>query len=347
MKLEGRSEGGKSSRGDRGRWVRDKISNGRKWWSLDGRVHQALSITDMFAGCSKCRVTACNKVTFLFNWQLMKTPSPAPELHASFPHTTTVQQGAESSTDTIQHTQKGREREGEVLRSMQGAYRVKQEGDSNMTVGRASPCAVSVFRPLGGSFWAAPSSVRRCIRKKQQVNPTARAQRLQWSSFRGKLIKKVYFNVSVARRNYSFRQQFPPRTFAGSLKEPYGSFLFKVKWLHTGDHITLSMVGETVTYNYRFSQFIIIRGNRGQVNGSFILFYHVQCIWMRMMWLVEGKCLYMEAQGQYLICSVGLLCCWTLLKNWMLLTRASLWSFSAFGVGQVDFSPAETKQVVV
>lgn len=135
----------------------------RKRWSHDGRVHQALSITDTFAGCSKCRATACNKVTFLFNWQLMKTSSQSYTLH----FLAQLLYNREWRAAQIRYsTHRKREREaGKVLRTIQGAYRVKQEGDSNMTVGRASPCAVSVFRPLGGSFWAAPSSVRRCIRK--------------------------------------------------------------------------------------------------------------------------------------------------------------------------------------
>lgn len=49
------------------------VSNGRKWWFLDGRVYHALSITDRIAGSLECRVSVCNKVTFLFHWQLMKT----------------------------------------------------------------------------------------------------------------------------------------------------------------------------------------------------------------------------------------------------------------------------------
>lgn len=49
------------------------VSNGRKWWFLDGRVYHALSITDRIAGSLECRVSVCNKVIFLFHWQLMKT----------------------------------------------------------------------------------------------------------------------------------------------------------------------------------------------------------------------------------------------------------------------------------
>lgn len=49
------------------------VSNGRKWWFLDGWVYHVLSITERFAGSLECRVSVCNKVTPLFNWQLMKT----------------------------------------------------------------------------------------------------------------------------------------------------------------------------------------------------------------------------------------------------------------------------------
>lgn len=188
------------------------VSNGRKWWSLDGRVYHVLSITDMFAGCLKCRVTACSKVRFLFNWQLMKHRA-----HCQiYTHHLLALYNRESNTDMIRHKQKERERQENVLLcTLLGAYGVKQEGGSSITVGRASPCAVSVFRPLGGNFWAAPSSVRRCIRK-QQVKPTARAQTLQYqcSSFRGMLNKSV-FQFQFIPMKYSLTPVFPPEHLQG------------------------------------------------------------------------------------------------------------------------------------
>lgn len=117
-------------------------------------------------------------------WKL----SPFPDRGTSFAHTSTVRQGAQSSTkkNKIQRERKRERGRGNIsLCSLLRAYRVRQEGDSDSTGGRASPCAVSAFRPLGGNFWAAPSSVRRCIRK-QRVKPTGRAQRVQYSSFWGK-----------------------------------------------------------------------------------------------------------------------------------------------------------------
>lgn len=190
-------------------------SRGRWLWSLDGRVYHELSITDMFAGCLKSRVTVCNKVTFLFNWQLMKRRAHS-QIYTLLVLTQLLyNRECKSEQTQWNKDRKKKERDGGnacyytvLFGSIQGT---KRKETSNVTVEQASPCAVSAFRPLGGNFWVAPSSVRRCIRR-QQVKPTARAQRFQSRSFRGKLNKTVLWGQCSLMK---YRFMFPPKSLQG------------------------------------------------------------------------------------------------------------------------------------
>lgn len=94
--------------------IKRDVSNCRKWWFQDGQVCHVLSISDTFACCLKCRVSVSNKVTFLFNRQLMKT-----EPIASFTHlicsTNYCTTGSREQHIIIKTRQKESERQGNIL----------------------------------------------------------------------------------------------------------------------------------------------------------------------------------------------------------------------------------------
>lgn len=129
------------------------VSNGRIWWLWlsDWCVYHVLPVPDMFVSGSWCSITACDKVTFRLNRQLMK--------HRALWEIYTFDSLPEPPYNKKQV---------QVL---------AQAEKSNITVDMLSPCAVSGFRPPGGNFWEAPSSVRHCSRKIRS-NPKEKKQQV-------------------------------------------------------------------------------------------------------------------------------------------------------------------------
>lgn len=155
---------------------------GVRWFLTGGWVHHELSVTDSCAGHSTTSRSNLSLTDSLWTQNLV----------GRFPRTSLVHSAARQHKATTVfllfvslfgcfwgewenniyiYYRTHDERKVEMFQEDSGG---KRERDGYVTVKRASPCAVSVFPPLGGNFWEAPLSVRRCV-EKEQVKPTEKS----------------------------------------------------------------------------------------------------------------------------------------------------------------------------
>lgn len=166
---------------------REVSGGGRQWFLVGGFIMSCQSAT----GCAGPSATTRSHLSLTDNWW-------APDLvawlsHTSFVHSAAKQHWAASLCLVLFIVFVclgwGRRWEGksfcfsltqdtgqvEMFLWFLCAFRRKRGGSGYITSGRASPCAVSLFPPIGGNFWEAPLSERRW-NEKEQVKPTEKSE---------------------------------------------------------------------------------------------------------------------------------------------------------------------------